>query len=123
MDIWAWARSAALCAALTTLLAGCSVTRPVAVIGAKGQVPRGTVTASMSGGSPFSVTDGKLTCAGSYDAWDVSQTIAMAVQCNDGRNGIITATRQRDGLNGSGRVRLNDGMEADFVFGDAAAAS
>jgi hypothetical protein len=38
------------------------------------------------------------------------------------RKGIITATRQRDGLNGSGRVRLNDGMEADFVFGDAAAA-
>ena len=42
--------------------------------------------------------------------------------CNDGRKGIITATRQRGVLNGSGRVRLNDGMEADFVFGDAAAA-
>ena len=46
----------------------------------------------------------------------------MPVQCNDGRKGIILATRQADGLNGSGRVRLNDGTEADFVFGDAATA-
>lgn len=44
----------------------------------------------------------------------------MAVQCNDGRKGIITATRQLDGMNGSGRVRLSDGTEADFIFGDAA---
>ena len=64
------------------------------------------------------MTDGKLTCAGSYN----SLTISMPVQCNDGRKGIILATRQADGLNGSGRVRLNDGTEADFVFGDAATA-
>lgn len=68
------------------------------------------------------MTDGKLTCSGSYNALDESVTISMAVLCNDGRKGIVTATRQMDGLNGAGRVRLSDGSEGDFIFGDAAAA-
>lgn len=109
-----------ICASV--LLTGCSITRPVAVIGAKGQILRGTATASLTGSGTFSVTDGKLTCSGSYNALDQSLTISMPVFCNDGRKGIITATRQLDGLNGSGRVRLSDGSEADFIFGDAAAA-
>jgi hypothetical protein len=45
----------------------------------------------------------------------------MPVLCNDGRKGIITATRQLDDLNGSGRLRLSDGSEADFMFETAAA--
>jgi hypothetical protein len=106
---------------LMSMLGGCSITRPVAVIGGNGQVLRGTATAAMSGGS-FFATDGKLTCAGSYNASDPSLTISMSVQCNDGRKGIVIATRQADGLNGSGRVRLNDGSEWDFIFGDAAMA-
>jgi hypothetical protein len=112
----------AVATCLTVFLTGCSITRPVAVIGAKGQILRGTATASLTGSGTFSVTDGKLTCSGSYNALDQSLTIAMPVLCNDGRKGIITATRQLDGLNGSGRVRLTDGTEADFIFGDAAAA-
>jgi hypothetical protein len=107
-------------AALAVTLGGCAVTVPVAVIGAKGQILRGTATAAMTGGS-FSVTDGKLTCAGSYNSLDTGVTISMPVQCNDGRKGIITATRNSDGMSGAGRVRLSDGMEADFIFGDAAA--
>ena len=102
--------------------AACSVTRPVALISNKGQILRGTATASLTGSGSFSVTDGKLTCAGSYNSLDQSSTIAATLLRNDGRKGIITATRQLDGLNGSGRVRLSDGSEADFVFGDAAAA-
>jgi len=79
----------------------------------------------MSGGS-FVVT-GKLKgkeakCAGTYDALDTSITISMAVNCSDGRKGFVIATRQANGVDGSGRVRLNDGTEADFVFGKAAAA-
>jgi hypothetical protein len=105
---------------LGVLVSGYSTTVPVAVIGAKGQILRGTATAAVSGGS-FSVTDGKLTCAGSYNALDMGVTISMPVQCNDGRKGIITATRNSDGMSGAGRVRLSDGMEADFIFGDAAA--
>jgi hypothetical protein len=103
------------------LLAGCSTTVPVAVIGANGQILRGTATAAMDGGS-FSATDGKLTCAGSYDSWDMSVTISMPVHCSDGRKGLVIATRDASGMSGSGRIRLNDGMEADFVFGKAAAA-
>lgn len=114
-----WKIALTSCAAI--LLSSCSVTRPVAVISSNGHVLRGTATASLTGGS-FSVTDGKLTCAGSYNAWDTSLTISMPVQCNDGRKGIVIATREPDGLNGSGHIRLNDGTEADFVFGNAAAA-
>lgn len=92
-----------------------------AMIGSNGHVLRGTATAALNGSGTFSVTDGKLTCSGSYNALDKWVTISMPVLCNDGRKGIITATRQLDGLNGSGRLRLSDGSEADFMFETAAA--
>lgn len=105
-------------------LASCALTVPVAVISGKGEVMRGTSTATMSGGS-FQVA-GKLNgkaakCAGTYDSLDTSVTISMPVHCSDGRKGFVIATRQANGLDGSGRVRLTDGTEADFVFGRAAA--
>lgn len=106
-------------------LVSCAVTVPVAVISGKGDVMRGTSTATMSGGS-FQVA-GKLKgkavkCAGTYDSLDTSVTISMPVHCSDGRKGFVIATRQANGLGGSGRVRLTDGTEADFIFGRAAAA-
>jgi hypothetical protein len=52
--------------ALGAALGGCSVTVPVAVITAKGQVLRGATTASLTEGT-FQATDGKLTCSGTYD--------------------------------------------------------
>jgi hypothetical protein len=107
----------ALCAAL----GGCSVTVPVAVISKDGQVPRGTTTASLSGGS-FQATDGKLTCSGTYDSLSQSVTINAKVLCSDGRTGLVIATRDRGGQSGSGRIRMTDGTEADFVFGNSAAA-
>jgi hypothetical protein len=73
----------------------------------------------MNGGS-FVVTDGKLTCSGNYDAWDMSVTITMQVLCTDGRKGFIVATREASGTSGHGTVHLNDGSTADFVFGKAA---
>ena len=113
---------ALLCIVGALLLSGCAaVTVPVAVIGQKGQIMRGTATAETTGGGTFSVTDGKLTCAGSYNSLDQNVIITMPVQCNDGRKGIITATRNSDGLNGAGRVRFTDGSEADFIFGPQAA--
>lgn len=113
------------CATALVLLAGCSRTVPVAVISQNGDIMRGTATAALSGGT-FQVA-GKVNgvetaCSGNYDALDTSQTITMATLCSDGRKGIITATRDNNLLNGSGRVRLNDGTEADFVFGTAAQA-
>ncbi|MCW4114727.1 hypothetical protein NPA31_007095 [Aurantimonas sp. MSK8Z-1] len=106
------------------LLSGCAMTVPVAVISGNGDVMRGSSTASLSGGS-FSVT-GRLrgketTCSGSYDALSSSPTISMPVLCSDGRKGIVIATRDPSGVSGSGRVRLTDGTEGDFIFGQAAA--
>lgn len=111
-------------AASAMSLASCAMTVPVAVISGKGDVMRGTSTASMAGGS-FQVSGklkGKKTdCSGTYDAFDTSVTISMPVRCSDGRRGFVIATRQANGIDGSGRVRLTDGTEADFVFGRAAA--
>jgi hypothetical protein len=101
------------------LLVGCSTTVPVAVIGQHGEIMRGTSTASLFSGGSFSVTDGKVTCSGSYNALNESQTITMPVLCTDGRRGIITATRD-SAVSGGGKVRLSDGTEADFIFGEAA---
>jgi hypothetical protein len=106
----------AMCTA--TLLVGCSTTVPVAVIGQHGEIMRGTSTAGLSGGS-FSVTDGKVTCSGSYNALNESPTITIPVLCTDGRRGIVTATRDSP-MSGGGKVRLSDGTEADFIFGEAA---
>jgi hypothetical protein len=99
-------------------LSGCATTIPVAVIGQDGRILTGSNTVSLSEGS-FSVTDGKLTCSGSYDPFQHSQTISMPVICSDGRKGIVRATRDT-ATSGSGTVRLNDGYQGDFVFGNAA---
>jgi hypothetical protein len=115
--------AATLLAACT--LTGCAMTVPVAVISSNGDVMRGTATAALSGGS-FQVAgkiNGKsMTCAGTYDSLNQSVTISMPVHCSDGRKGFVIATREANGIDGSGRVRLNDGTSADFVFGHAAAA-
>lgn len=103
------------------LLGGCSTTWPVVVISKDGHTLKGTATASLSGGE-FHATDGKLTCGGTYDALSQSLTINAKVTCNDGRVGFMVATRDRGLQSGSGHIRLNDGTEADFIFGDAAAA-
>jgi hypothetical protein len=95
-----------------------SITLPVVVIQAGGHVLSGTTTAAPSGGH-FSVTDGSLTCSGTYDAWDVSPVLSIPVSCSDGRSGVLSATRYPDGMSGSGTVRLNDGSVAKFAFGSA----
>lgn len=101
------------------LCPGCTVTEPVVVIGANGQTLRGTATATISGGH-FIVTDGHLTCGGSYDSWSMAETIEMPVLCSDGRKGIVIATRDPSGMSGHGVVRMTDGTKADFIFGPAA---
>lgn len=101
-------------------LSACALTEPVAVIEDNGHMLKGTTTATLTGGH-FSVSDGTLTCGGGYDSWDMSLTISIPVTCSDGRRGIITATRDRSGMSGSGTVVLTDGMHATFLFGSAAA--
>ena len=99
-------------------MSGCATTIPVAVIGQDGRVLTGTNTASLSEGS-FTVSDGKLTCSGSYDPLQQSKTISMPIICSDGRKGIIRAIRDT-ATSGSGTLRLNDGYQGDFLFGTAA---
>jgi hypothetical protein len=103
------------------LVTSCAVTEPVAVVskGVPGGIMRGTATASVTGGS-FNISNGKLTCSGSYDAYELSITISMPVLCNDGRKGIVTATRNRSGRGGGGHFTLTDGTTGDFIFGAAA---
>lgn len=100
----------------------CSHTFPIAVVtkDVPGGVMRGTGTASPAGGH-FSVSAGALVCAGDYDAWDHSRTITIPIVCNDGRKGLVTATRNDSLTGGGGRFTLNDGSTGDFIFGPAAA--
>lgn len=103
------------------LLSACTTTVPVAVIAPKGRVLTGTATASLNG-SYFQVSDGRLTCSGSYDGLNSSGTITMPVHCSDGRKGFVTAIREESMTDGYGKVVLSDGTTGDFVFGKAAKA-
>jgi hypothetical protein len=109
-----------LVATIALFLAGCSITEPVVVIGKNGEVPRGTATAALDGGS-FNVSNGKVSCGGSYNSLDTSPTISMPVLCSDGRRGIVITTRDASGTSGAGTVRMTDGEEGTFMFGRAAA--
>ena len=80
---------------------------------------RGTNTASLSEAS-FSVSNGTLSCGGSYSPLNSSTTISIPVLCNDGRKGIVTATRDIGGKSGGGHFTLSDGTTGDFIFGEAA---
>lgn len=114
-------RILAICG-LALAMGGCSITVPVAVVGKgfDGGLLKGTATAALSGGS-FTATNGKLTCGGDYNALDTSPTITIPVLCNDGRKGIIMATRSNSGTSGGGTYTLNDGSTGSFIFGEAAA--
>jgi hypothetical protein len=105
--------------AVALALANCVRTVPVAVITKDGHTLRGENTVSGADGS-FTVTDGKLSCTGTYNALNSSDTITVAVTCNDGRTGIAIATRDTPS-SGGGKVTLSDGTEGTFIFGSAAA--
>jgi hypothetical protein len=102
------------------VLGGCTTTMtiPVAVISQHSGILRGQNTFSLSEAS-FSVTNGKLTCTGSYNPLNTSRTITVTLVCSDGRTGVAIATRDSP-VSGGGKVALSDGEEGTFVFGDAA---
>lgn len=102
------------------LLTACAITEPVVIIGKHGHTLRGTATASLTGRGNFRATDGQLTCSGSYNSLSMSTTITMQVLCSDGRKGFVIATREANGRDGHGTVKMNDGSEWTFVFGAAA---
>lgn len=99
------------------------ITVPVAVITDKGDVLRGTASTGIGNGTfqaSGKVKGKETTCAGNYNSLDGSQTISIPVHCNNGQKGIVIATRDNSGLSGSGRIRMTDGSQADFIFGSAA---
>jgi clan AA aspartic protease (TIGR02281 family) len=98
----------------------CAVTEPVVVIGPNGDIFRGMTTAALSGGS-FGVTNGKITCSGTYNALDLSPIITIPTKCSDGRTGVVTATREANGLSGMGSIAVSDGTNWRFGFGSDAA--
>ena len=104
----------------TTVLSGCTTTMtiPVAVITQRGEILRGLNKVSLTEAS-FSATNGKLTCAGSYNPLNHSRPITVTLLCSDGRTGIAIATRDSP-VSGGGKVTLSNGEEGTFVFGDAA---
>ena len=107
-----------LCALLAALiLPACSVTAPVAVIGANGEIMRGTTTADLFGGT-FEASNARATCKGTYDA-NPSDNVSFAVVCTDGRRGIGTAKRETAST-GSGEITMTDGTKARFVYGETA---
>lgn len=102
-------------------LGACSTTVPVAVVGQRGETLKGTATTSMISGGDFEATDGRLTCTGSFDSSPRSPTVSVAVRCSDGRTGVGRAVRDT-ALAGSGKIQMNDGSTATFIFGSGAAA-
>ena len=113
------------CFAVLLSLGACSaisLTLPVAVVSKDipGGILRGTTTAKANGEGSFNVSNGRLSCGGTYNSLDQSLTISIPILCNDGRKGIIIATRDYSGTSGGGHFTLNDGATGDFMFGEAA---
>jgi hypothetical protein len=106
--------------AAVLLLGGCSVTARLAVLGPNGEVLTGTATATLAGGT-FSASDPRLSCTGQYDSLSMEKAVMVSAQCSDGRSGVGTAIRTSS-RSGHGAIRLNDGAEAKFIFGEEALA-
>jgi hypothetical protein len=117
------------CAAF--VLSACATPEPVVVYdpsgGSKPRM-RGTVTAGFDTVSfkVAGVVDGKhLTCTGSHSSLSFSPTISMPIECSDGRKGVVAVTRDLQTStsapgDGFGTVRMDDGTEAEFVYGNNA---
>jgi len=112
---------AAAAGVLLLLLTGCSVTVPVAVVTARGEVLTGSNRAPVFGAGTFEVGNARLQCTGQYDPAPGSQTVAIAARCSDGTAGVGQAVRD-SALSGGGKIQMSDGTEARFVFGAAARA-
>jgi hypothetical protein len=95
-------------------------TLPVVVIEkGTGRILKGSASISPAGGS-YQVTDGRVTCGGTYNVRDPSPTITFPTTCSDGRTGVVTDTRDQTGQSAMGTIKLSDGTEASFLAGTAA---
>ncbi|MGQ9659790.1 MAG: hypothetical protein ACUVQI_05375 [Thermochromatium sp.] len=65
----------------------------------------------------FHVTHGNQACWGGYDAFAGATDTILEVRCSDGRRGRAELTSALDGRNGIGRLALEDGTQAEIVYG------
>jgi hypothetical protein len=110
--------------AVTVGLAGCTVGGPVAVIASDGEILRGTASSTLVGEEfavrdEFAVRGRALECRGLFDPALGSPIASITIGCSDGRSGTGRAYRA-NAASGSGKIQMNDGSEASFVYGDAA---
>ncbi|QUJ76898.1 hypothetical protein KDD17_02225 [Sulfitobacter albidus] len=102
-------------------MAACDVSHPVAVVGPKDTVFRGTATASFLEGGWFQATNGKTSCQGRYSPASESRQVTFPVSCTNGLSGVGTATYETPRA-GGGEIVMQDGSRWKFIFGRAALA-
>jgi len=103
--------------------ASCSTTSPfssvpVAIVLPQNQVLRGNAATRIGRGT-FEAHDGRVTCSGSFNPGVIDSGVTVFFTCSNARRG--TGTIEPDASDsGRAAIRLNDGSEAVFVYGDAA---
>lgn len=110
-----------ICGAGLAVLAACDVSHPVAVVGPKNTVFRGTATATFLEGGWFQVNNGSTTCQGRYRPASETRTVTFPVTCTNGMTGVGSATYETPRA-GGGEIVMQDGSRWRFIFGRAALA-
>jgi hypothetical protein len=96
-----------------------SLSLPVIVVPKNGEEAlRGTLTSRLEGGT-FGVANNKIQCAGTYPNEPGEKTVTVTAKCSDGRTATGTAVKTAARA-GSGTMKMSDGTEALFAYGDAA---
>lgn len=67
----------------------------------------------------FQVSNDRMSCRGSYNAFFGATEPVFDVSCDNGKRGKARIVRDREGRNGIGRVVMNDGTVGKIVFGYA----
>lgn len=107
-------------------LAAClppSISLPVVGKLSNGETAQGNVVIDLKtkvGNFDIATLSG-LTCGGQYRADLGVNTISIPVTCNNGRRGMVIATRDATGMAGTAEARLDNGMTGRFLFGNVSA--
>ncbi len=104
--------AAVLCLAATA----CTGSRPLVLVMPSGAVLRGSASTMLFKGT-FYATDGKVTCSGPFTP--SSGRVEVRASCSDRQRGEGSGA-ETSGDSGKGRLTMDNGKTATFVFGDAA---
>jgi hypothetical protein len=105
-------------------LASCgSISLPVVGKLSNGETAQGSVVVDMGTkvGQFDMATLSGLRCEGRYNAEMSISTITIPVKCNNGRKGVVIATRDASGIAGTAQGKLDNGMTGRFLFGNVSA--